>query len=37
VLPSNRVFGPLLTTSLATDYWLGGGLTPTFFDASNLF
>src|ERR1700728_4406229 len=24
VLPSNRVFRPLLTASLAIDYWLGG-------------
>jgi tetratricopeptide (TPR) repeat protein len=37
VLAANRVFRPLLTTSLAVDYWLGGGLKPVFFHASNLF
>jgi len=36
VLPSNRVFRPLVTTSLAIDYWLGGGLKPAFFHASTL-
>jgi tetratricopeptide (TPR) repeat protein len=36
VLPSNRVFRPLLTTSLAIDYWLGGGLKPAIFHASSL-
>jgi protein O-mannosyl-transferase len=37
VLPGNRVFRPLPTASLAIDYWLGGGLKPTFFHLSNLF
>jgi tetratricopeptide (TPR) repeat protein len=37
VLAANRVFRPILTTSLAFDYWLGGGLKPVAFHASNLF
>jgi hypothetical protein len=37
VLPSNRVFRPLVTASVAVDYWLGGGLKPAFFNTSNLF
>lgn len=30
-LPSNQAYRPLLTTSLAIDYWMGGGLTDTFY------
>ena len=33
-LPANRVYRPLLTTSSAIDYWLGGGLKPFFFHLS---
>jgi tetratricopeptide (TPR) repeat protein len=36
-LPANRVYRPLLTTSLAIDYWLGGGLQPHFFHLSTFF
>ena len=28
ILPPNRSYRPLLTTSLAIDYWLGNGLAP---------
>jgi Flp pilus assembly protein TadD len=28
VLPANRTYRPLVTLSLAFDYWLGGGLNP---------
>lgn len=31
VLPANRTWRPLVTTSLAFDYWLGHGLNPVFF------
>ena len=30
-LPSNQSYRPLLTTSLAIDYWMGKGLTDTFY------
>ena len=30
-LPTNRTWRPLVTTSLAIDYWLGGGLKPLWF------
>jgi tetratricopeptide (TPR) repeat protein len=33
-LPSNRAYRPLVTTSLAVDYWLGDGLKPFFFHLS---
>ncbi len=36
-LPSNRAWRPLVTTSLAVDYWLGGGLKPLFFHLSTFF
>jgi tetratricopeptide (TPR) repeat protein len=36
-LPENRVYRPLLTASLAIDYWLGGGLKPLFFHLSTFF
>ncbi len=31
VLPANRTYRPLVTLSLAFDYWLGGGLKPLYF------
>ena len=31
VLPANRTYRPLVTLSLAFDYWLGGGLKPSYF------
>lgn len=31
VLPANRTYRPLVTLSLAFDYWLGGGLKPVWF------
>ena len=31
VEPANRSWRPLVTTSLAIDYWLGGGLESTFY------
>ncbi len=31
VLPANRTYRPLVTLSLAFDYWLGGGLNPFYF------
>jgi tetratricopeptide (TPR) repeat protein len=31
VLPANRTYRPLVTLSLAFDYWLGGGLMPFYF------
>lgn len=34
-LPSNQSYRPIVTTSLAIDYWLGGGLKPFWFQASN--
>jgi protein O-mannosyl-transferase len=34
VLPSNRAWRPLVTTSFAIDYWLGGGLKPFAFHAT---
>jgi tetratricopeptide (TPR) repeat protein len=36
-LPSNRSWRPLVTASLALDYWLGKGLTPAWFHASTFF
>jgi len=33
-LPANRAWRPLVTTSLAIDYWLGGGLKPFWFHLS---
>jgi len=30
-LPTNQSYRPVVTTTLAIDYWLGGGLRPTFF------
>src|SRR5580700_11310325 len=31
VLPANRTYRPLVTLSLAIDYWLGSGLKPLYF------
>ncbi len=33
-LPANRAYRPLLSVSLAVDYWLGGGLKPLWFHVS---
>jgi len=33
-LPSNADYRPVVTASLALDYWLGGGLRPFFFHLS---
>src|SRR5438067_301791 len=34
ILPRNRTYRPLLSTSLAFDYWLGGSLSPFYFQLS---
>ncbi len=34
VLPANRGWRPVVTTSLAFDYWLGGGYKPLYFHLS---
>src|SRR5271156_5552331 len=34
VLPENRTYRPLVSLSLAIDYWLGHGLNPLYFQAS---
>jgi protein O-mannosyl-transferase len=34
ILPTNRTYRPLVSTSLAIDYWAGGGLNPLYFQAS---
>jgi len=34
VLPTNRTYRPVVSTSLAMDYWLGRGYTPFWFHAS---
>lgn len=34
ILPSNRVYRPIVTASLAVDYWLGGTLDPFYFQLS---
>src|ERR1700722_16534306 len=31
ILPANRTYRPLVTLSLAVDYWLGSGLKPFYF------
>ncbi|HOV10251.1 MAG TPA: tetratricopeptide repeat protein [Bacteroidales bacterium] len=33
-MPSHQGYRPLVTTTLAIDYWLGGGLTPFYFHLS---
>ncbi|MBI3502481.1 MAG: tetratricopeptide repeat protein [Bacteroidetes bacterium] len=33
-LPSNQSYRPMVTTTLAIDYWLGGGLNPFYFHVS---
>ncbi len=37
VLPANRTWRPLVTASLAVDYWLGHGLKPFYFHLSTMF
>jgi protein O-mannosyl-transferase len=37
VLPANRTYRPLVTLSLAFDYWLGGGLKPLYFHFDMFF
>ena len=34
-LPRNQSYRPLVTTTVALDYWLGGGLDPVVFHATN--
>jgi hypothetical protein len=34
VLPANRTWRPLVSTSLAVDYWIGRGLNPMAFHVS---
>ena len=34
-LPSNQSYRPLVTTTLAVDYWLGGGLNPVAFHVTS--
>src|SRR5471030_2562732 len=34
VLPQNQSYRPVVTTSLAFDYWLGGGYYPFYFHIS---
>ena len=34
-LPANQSYRPLVTTTLALDYWLGGGLDPFMFHVTN--
>ena len=34
VLPANQAYRPIITTSLALDYWIGRGLNPAAFQAS---
>lgn len=34
VLPANQAYRPIVTLSLAIDYWMGGGLQPLAFHAS---
>jgi tetratricopeptide (TPR) repeat protein len=37
VLPSHQSYRPLVTASLALDYWIGGGLRPAAFHLSTFF
>ncbi len=34
-LPANQSYRPLVTTTLAVDYWLGGGLNPVAFHVTS--
>ena len=34
-LPSHQSYRPLLTTTIAIDYWIGGGLNPSAFHATS--
>ena len=36
-LPANRSWRPLVSTSLAIDYWLGGGFNAVWFQSSTFF
>jgi protein O-mannosyl-transferase len=36
-LPANRTYRPVVTASLAVDYWMGGGLKPLWFHISTFF
>ncbi|MGN6180494.1 MAG: hypothetical protein ACTHNW_15005, partial [Mucilaginibacter sp.] len=35
VLPANQSYRPVVTASLAVDYWLGGGYNVVFFHLTN--
>lgn len=35
-LPSNATYRPLVSTTLAIDYWLGGGLNPRYFHTTQI-
>ena len=35
ILPANQSYRPLLTTSLAIDYWIGNGLNPIIFHVTS--
>lgn len=37
LLPTHRVYRPIVTASLALDYWLGGGLKPWAFHVPTFF
>jgi protein O-mannosyl-transferase len=37
VLPANRVYRPIVSTSLAIDYWMGHGFQPLWFHISTFF
>src|SRR5277367_3303632 len=37
VLPPNRVYRPVVSTSLAIDYWIGHGIRPLWFHISTFF
>src|SRR5580693_6374249 len=37
VLPANRTYRPMVSLSLALDYWLADGLEPAYFQASTFF
>ena len=37
VVPANRTYRPMVSASLAVDYWLGGGLEPFYFHVSTMF
>jgi tetratricopeptide (TPR) repeat protein len=37
VLPANRTYRPVVSLSLAFDYWLAGGPVPSYFQVSTFF